>query len=194
MPGASKYSYLLKQYPETVQKEQFRIMCHISKRTARYLLQAGLVPCVQSGKKTRNYTIKVKDIVRYLNQREIYPEKYKLPPGSYKSTYAIKPTLPESVTESELREYYTDRFKDIPDDIVTTKQAARMAGGTASTITKWVRSKKLKALLHGTAFIIPKVCLLDFMTSSEYRKRQLKSEKQNEIIGGFLAWKQGKSL
>ena len=65
MPGASKYSYLLKQYPETVQKEQFRIMCHISKRTARYLLQAGLVPCVQSGKKTRNYTIKVKDIVRY---------------------------------------------------------------------------------------------------------------------------------
>lgn len=41
MPGASKYSYLLKQYPETVQKEQFRIMCHISKRTARYLLQAG---------------------------------------------------------------------------------------------------------------------------------------------------------
>ena len=24
MPGASKYSYLLKQYPETVQKEQFR--------------------------------------------------------------------------------------------------------------------------------------------------------------------------
>lgn len=57
-------------------------MCHISKRTARYLLQAGLVPCVQSGKKTRNYTIKVKDIVRYLNQREIYPEKYKLPPGS----------------------------------------------------------------------------------------------------------------
>ena len=125
-------------------------MCHISKRTARYLLQAGLVPCVQSGKKTRNYTIKVKDIVRYLNQREIYPEKYKLPPGSYKSTYAIKPTLPESVTESELREYYTDRFKDIPDDIVTTKQAARMAGVTASTITKWVRSKKLKALLQGS--------------------------------------------
>ena len=149
MPGASKYSYLLKQYPETVQKEQFRIMCHISKRTARYLLQAGLVPCVQSGKKTRNYTIKVKDIVRYLNQREIYPEKYKLPPGSYKSTYAIKPTLPESVTESELREYYTDRFKDIPDDIVTTKQAARMAGVTASTITKWVRSKKLKVVSIG---------------------------------------------
>lgn len=57
MAQVSKYRYLLNQYPETVQKEQFRIICHISKRTARYLLQSGLVPCVQSGKKTRNYTI-----------------------------------------------------------------------------------------------------------------------------------------
>lgn len=65
MAQVSKYRYLLNQYPETVQKEQFRIICHISKRTARYLLQSGLVPCVQSGKKTRNYTIKMKDIVRY---------------------------------------------------------------------------------------------------------------------------------
>ena len=81
MAQVSKYRYLLNQYPETVQKEQFRIICHISKRTARYLLQSGLVPCVQSGKKTRNYTImlmlftwpileqftpeKVKDLISY---------------------------------------------------------------------------------------------------------------------------------
>ena len=64
MARASKYRYLLNEYPETVQKEQFRIICHISKRTARYLLQSGLVPCVQSGKKTRNYTIKMKDVGR----------------------------------------------------------------------------------------------------------------------------------
>lgn len=51
MAQVSKYRYLLNQYPETVQKEQFRIICHISKRTARYLLQSGLVPCVQSGKR-----------------------------------------------------------------------------------------------------------------------------------------------
>ena len=108
MAQVSKYRYLLNQYPETVQKEQFRIICHISKRTARYLLQSGLVPCVQSGKKTRNYTIKMKDIVRYLERREIHPEKYKLPPGSYSGTYAVKPLLPESVTTEELRKYYIE--------------------------------------------------------------------------------------
>lgn len=69
MAQVSKYRYLLNQYPETVQKEQFRIICHISKRTARYLLQSGLVPCVQSGKKTRNYTITAFNLASWLAAR-----------------------------------------------------------------------------------------------------------------------------
>ena len=94
MAQVSKYRYLLNQYPETVQKEQFRIICHISKRTARYLLQSGLVPCVQSGKKTRNYTIKTKDIVRYLERREIHPEKYKPPPAHIAGHTQSSPCFP----------------------------------------------------------------------------------------------------
>lgn len=35
MAQVSKYRYLLNQYPETVQKEQFRIICHIPLRTAQ---------------------------------------------------------------------------------------------------------------------------------------------------------------
>ena len=174
MAQASKYRHLLKQYPETVQKEQFRIICHISKRTARYLLQSGLVPCVQSGKKTRNYTIKMKDIVRYLERREIHPEKYRLPPGSYSGTYAVKPLLPESVTTAELRKYYIESFRDIP-DIVSTREAAELTGATASTVAKWIRTKKLKALSNGPAFIIPKVNLIEFMASDAYLNRRLKS-------------------
>ena len=176
MAQVSKYRYLLNQYPETVQKEQFRIICHISKRTARYLLQSGLVPCVQSGKKTRNYTIKMKDIV---------------PPGSYSGTYAVKPLLPESVTTEELRKYYIESFRDIP-DIVSTREAAELTGATASTVAKWIRTKKLKALSHGPAFIIPKVNLIDFMASDAYLNKRLKSQKFHENIGGFLSWKAGK--
>ena len=187
MAQVSKYRYLLNQYPETVQKEQFRIICHISKRTARYLLQSGLVPCVQSGKKTRNYTIKMKDIVRYLERREIHPEKYKLPPGSYSGTYAVKPLLPESVTTEELRKYYIESFRDIP-DIVSTREAAELTGATASTVAKWIRTKKLKALSHGPAFIIPKVNLINFMASDAYLNKRLKSQKFHENIGGFLSW------
>lgn len=183
MAQVSKYRYLLNQYPETVQKEQFRIICHISKRTARYLLQSGLVPCVQSGKKTRNYTIKMKDIVRYLERREIHPEKYKLPPGSYSGTYAVKPLLPESVTTEELRKYYIESFRDIP-DIVSTREAAELTGATASTVAKWIRTKKLKALSHGPAFIIPKVNLIDFMASDAYLNGGI--EKVQKLIADSL--------
>ena len=192
MPRTSKFSYLLNQYPETVSKEQFRIMCHISKRTARYLLQSGLVPCTQSGKKTRNYTIRMKDIIRYLEQRELHPMRYKLPPGSYNGTYKPKPVLPDSVTPGELRKYYGEQFWDHP-DIVTTRQASQMTGSSISAVVKWIRAKKLKALPNGTTFIIPKSCLIDYMASYEYRNRRMKSKKQIEDIGGFLAWKQEKS-
>ena len=191
MAQVSKYRYLLNEYPETVQKEQFRIICHISKRTARYLLQSGLVPCVQSGKKTRNYTIKMKDVVRYLERREIHPEKYKLPPGSYSGTYEPKPMLPESVTTEELRKYYIECFRNIP-DIVSTREAAELTGATASTVARWIRTEKLKGLSLVPAFIIPKVNLIDFMASNAYLNMRMKSKRFFENIEGFLLWRAGK--
>ena len=48
----------------------------------------------------------MKDIVRYLERKEIHPEKYRLPPGSYSGAYTVKPLLPKSVTTEELRKYY----------------------------------------------------------------------------------------
>ena len=49
-------------YPETISKEQFYRIAHISKATALHLLQNGLVPCKDTGKKTRRYTIRTDDV------------------------------------------------------------------------------------------------------------------------------------
>lgn len=49
-----------------ITKEQFCRICHISKRHAKYLLDSGLVKCMDSGKKTRRYTIQAKDVWAYL--------------------------------------------------------------------------------------------------------------------------------
>ena len=185
------YRDLLKQYPDEVSKEQLWKICHISKRTARYLLQTGLIPCVQSGKKTRNYTIKMKDIIYYLKHRKIYPEKYKLPAGSYNGAYVPKPQLPETVTTSELQSYYRELFEKYP-DVVTTKQASEMTGSSISCIVKWIRAGKVKAFPKCNTFIIPKCCLIEYMVSYDYRNRRCKSKKQFEDIGGFLAWQQEK--
>lgn len=70
------YEQILKDYPEHMSKEQMRLICHISKKSARLLLQTGLIPCVNNGKKTRNYQIATVDVIEYLKQREATPEKY----------------------------------------------------------------------------------------------------------------------
>ena len=60
------YSYdfakIKETYPEKIGLEQMRVICHISKKTARYLLKSGLVPCIDTGKKTRQYIINTKDV------------------------------------------------------------------------------------------------------------------------------------
>ena len=73
-----------KQYPEVMNKEQMRIACHISKRTALYLLQFNLIPHTCTGKKTRCYSIKKSDVIAFMNDREVNPEKYIAPENWYK--------------------------------------------------------------------------------------------------------------
>ena len=41
------YDEIRKQYPETISKDQFYRIAHISKATELYLLQSGLVSCIQ---------------------------------------------------------------------------------------------------------------------------------------------------
>ena len=58
--------YLRTTYPEEITKDQFYRICHISKKTASYLLESGIVPCRNSGKKTRKYIDSVKDGYDYV--------------------------------------------------------------------------------------------------------------------------------
>ena len=50
-----KIEEILTPYPDPMSRNDFRIVCHIGTRTSLYLLQNGLVPCKNNGKKTRCY-------------------------------------------------------------------------------------------------------------------------------------------
>ena len=54
--------------PDTFSLEDLRVVCHISKRTARYYLRAGLIPCEISDKKTHCYTIRKQDLLDALKE------------------------------------------------------------------------------------------------------------------------------
>ena len=46
---------VLTKYPEYITKEQMYRICHISKKTCSFLLESGLIPNIDSGKKTRRF-------------------------------------------------------------------------------------------------------------------------------------------
>lgn len=56
---------ILQQYPEYITKDQMYRICHISKKTCLFLLESGLVPNIDSGKKTRRFKIKTVDVIQY---------------------------------------------------------------------------------------------------------------------------------
>ena len=78
-----KIEEILTPYPDPMSRNDFRIVCHIGTRTSLYLLQSGLVPCKNNGKKTRCYKIAKKDVAEYLYRRESDPMHYTPPSGWY---------------------------------------------------------------------------------------------------------------
>ena len=174
---------LLRQYPEYVSKEQLRLIAHISKRVARELLIRGIIPYKNSGKQTRNYTIAMVDIIAYLREREVYPEKYYVklvsPSGSV-------PVIEIPMSEDflyELKAFYDARFLKYP-DVVNVAQASEMTGHSHKNINCWCREKKFVAFPNGVSFMIPKISLIEFMLGKEYRSKY-KSKKQREAMHEF---------
>lgn len=55
----------LAKYPDVLSKEPLRIVGHMSKKTATYLLESKILPAKYSGKKTRCYSIKKSDTLNY---------------------------------------------------------------------------------------------------------------------------------
>ena len=70
---------MLIRYPDGVNKEMFRKICHISPRMAQYLLETQLVPCEIKAQRTHRYWIATADMVAYLRDREKHPERYFYP-------------------------------------------------------------------------------------------------------------------
>lgn len=102
---------ILQQYPEYITKDQMYRICHISKKTCLFLLESGLVPNIDSGKKTRRFKIKTVDVIQYLKDRDDYPELFKAPDGFYKGKGGDKkaPSFDEVFTQEDLirmRQYY----------------------------------------------------------------------------------------
>ena len=53
--------------PETISKDQFCKICHMSKKTATKYI-GSVVPCIDNGKKTHRYAITKADLIAFLER------------------------------------------------------------------------------------------------------------------------------
>ena len=171
---------VLTKYPEYITKEQMYRICHISKKTCSFLLESGLIPNIDSGKKTRRFKIKTTDIVQYLRERDDYPELYKAPNGFYKSAGCKKAPSFDKVFKKDdlaaMRSYYEKHLTKYP-DVMSVKQVSKFTGYCKTAVRAWCNKQEVKCFLIRQQFQIPKECLLDFLVSKYFIGIAVKSSK-----------------
>lgn len=188
------FESLRREYPEWITKDQFYRIAHISKATALYLLRSGLVPCQDSEKKTRRYKIRTVDVIKYLIYRDIYPDKFRAPALWYKQRSKVKkghgnseklviPIDQESL--QSFRAYLEDVFGPY-DDLLTILEVSGFLGYCKETIHSWCVKKRLKSFFVSGKYLIPKICLLDFIASPDCCKISQKPLKHLLLIQNYI--------
>lgn len=152
-----------------------RVICHISKKTARYLLKSGLVPCIDTGKKTRQYIINTKDVIAYLKKRQSSPQRY-TPPTGYYSARWNNGSPRKTLTLREWANLDTAKDKDKfaaflkckmrpYSDVLSATEVSKFTGYHHNTITTWCSNGYFRYFKIGSSYMIPKVCILNFLVS-----------------------------
>ena len=184
----------LEQYPEIMNKEQLRKACHISKRTAHYLLKFNLIPHVCTGKKTRCYAIKKRDVIDFMINREINPSRYIVPTSWYKygnedvKPYKIRIQPPLPNDPQKTRRYYESKLAAYL-DVIDVAATVDYAGYNRRTVCQWIRVGKLKALTLLQKYMIPKCYLIDWLCSDDYNNTNRKSRRHIDMLWEAQKWR-----
>lgn len=148
-----------------VSKETFYKMCHIRKSKALHLIQEGLIPAIDTKKKTKRYLIAQADIDFYLRDRIENPLKYGcLQHGrvqTYEQFQEWSPTLGEKISKFAELEWQGQP------DLLTCYDVTNLLGYRKGTIQKWWNCKDIIALAVSGTLYIPKKSLLNFLKTSQ---------------------------
>ena len=196
-----KYATLKNRYPDLISLDDLYKICKISKQSARYLIEHGIIPAIDTGKKTWRYQIAIEDVITYLQHREKWGSM--IPPGAVTSrqknregnTISNRKSFSQFITagqELDIFEYFTHIYSDF-DDILTTADITEMTGLHKSTVLKLLKSEKIKSISGSPKYLIPKQYLLEFVVTRRFIEAKSDSEVFKKILGGFEIWINAKS-
>lgn len=143
---------------EYISKEQFRRECHVGKATALRLIQSGLLPAIDTKRKTDRYLIARVDVEKYLRERELNPKKY----GYRKSEKVdsgieLKPYTP--ARGKQFRKMLQQEWEALP-DMLRIGDVVRLLGYREQIIREWVKAFDMGNIMIGHTMYFPKQRLI----------------------------------
>lgn len=164
-----------------ISKEQFRRECHIGKATALRLIQSGLVPAIDTKRKTDRYLIARRDVDKYLRERELDPEKY-----GYGKNGKVEPGIklkPYTLAHAKLlRKMLQQEWKTLP-DMLRIGDVVQLLGYREQIIREWVKEYDVGNVIIGHTMYFPKQRLIDFVASAEFYATLPKSAECLALLG-----------
>ena len=196
-----KYATLKNQHGDFLSLDEFAKVCKISKKSARYLVERGIIPAIDTGKRTWQYKIAIDDVIAYLERREKVGSM--IPPGATSSRsprrvarkISTRKSFSQMVTpgrEHEIAEYFEYIYADCG-EILTTADIVEMTGLKKTTVINLLNAGRIKSIESSPTYLIPKQYLLDFVVTRHFIECRSDSELFKKILGGFEIWKTAKS-
>jgi predicted DNA-binding transcriptional regulator AlpA len=171
---------LKQQYPPTLCLDQIRKILHISKRKASWMLNNGIIPCVNNGKQTRQYKVDIEDLIAYIERVECGDSTIIIPSGLFTAKATTKPTISSPTLSPEFREWLSHKWR-YSKQILTISEVAELTGYSKKTINCWVNEGKLQSVLLPQNRAIPIECLIDYYLADGHRSRK-KSPKHLRLL------------
>ena len=187
---------------DVISLDQLYKMLHISKRKAAWMLQNGIIPCEIRNTQTHKYFIKRKDVIDYINKKEIAKHQ-EIPIGIFNSNRTTNPHRTESqdsvcggsfysfeiILNNEERELFKEMLenllKEIP-DVLTVKEVAELTGYNRKTILRYAEKKYIFTVSLKGKLCISKQSLIEYFSSDKALKNTQKSEWYEKIILLFI--------
>ena len=168
--------------PDIISKEQFYQLCHISKATAKYLLESKKVPCEIFHKSTHRYKIKKVDVIEFLRNRTVNPEYYMKPSNCINRRYSSRAQIP---ADTDMTEFYSVMLESYP-DVMTAKYISQVTGYQQSTVNGWHQKGHVKGFIKSRELHIPKIYLIEFFNSQYFRNIPQKNFWHKNIEKEFI--------
>ena len=162
------YEIIIHEYPAYVNLEQVRTILHISRRKAAWLVQNGFIKGSISDKRTHQYCIKRDDLVYYIKDSELHPEKYITPRAEFsakKYDKSARARITNIVPGNLLKDFakWLEIWLRDENEMLFKDDLIRLIGYHKNTINRWLLNGTMKRVELPDEFVTSKAWLIEFL-------------------------------